>query len=87
MMMDWYYEQLEQTHPITWEELENLNVKTYNSGREIRVGDTVLIGVMKNSSTTVSMVKFHKDELNTVYKVVDSPNYNDYGYPLLKMLV
>jgi hypothetical protein len=86
MMMDWYYEQLEHTHPITWDEIGNIKVKHYDSGREIMVGDIVLIGIMKTSATAVSMVKFHKDELNTVYKVVDDPHYEKSDFPLLKKI-
>ena len=84
--MDWYYEQLEHTHPVTWEEIGDIKVKHYDSGREIRVGDIVLIGLMRTSATTVSMVKFHKDELNTLYKVIDEPNYKDSSFPLLKKI-
>lgn len=84
--MDWYYEQLEHTHPVTWEEIGNFKSKYYDSGREIMVGDTILIGVMKISAAVVTMVKFHKDELNTVYKVVDAPQYKNSGFPLLKKI-
>jgi len=85
-MMDWYYEQLEHAHPVTWEEIGELKSKNYDSGREIIVGDVILIGVIKTSETTVAMVKFHKDELNTIYKVVHTPNYKDSAFPLLKKI-
>jgi len=86
MMMDWYYEQLANTHPVTWEEIGDIKIKNYDSGREIMVGDIILIGIIKTSATTVTMIKFHKDELNTVYKVVRSPHYTDSGFPLLKKI-
>lgn len=71
MMMDWYYEQIEQSKPMTWDVLCNLNNKKYDSGRDIQVGDVVLFGYLKTGETNSTLIKFHKDELNTLYEVID----------------
>ena len=63
--------QLENIEGITTEELENSPEKKFFSGRDIEVGDKVLIGVILENDTNtglpVTMIKFHQDEIGTVY--------------------
>jgi hypothetical protein len=63
--------QLENIEGITAEELKNSPEKKFFSGRDIEVGDKVLIGVILENDTNtglpVTMIKFHQDEIGTVY--------------------
>jgi len=47
--MDWYYEQLEMTRPVTEKSLYEMRNKSFTSGRLINVGDIIFYGrLMKN---------------------------------------
>jgi hypothetical protein len=69
MMMDWYYAQLEETTPLTFEKLDDLNLKHYDSGRPYQVGDIILYGLKQTDVNELTLITFHIDEINTLYKV------------------
>lgn len=64
--------QLKDNKILSYEILSNLKNKTYFSGREKQVGDTILFGMLKESKTeegelSLRLVTFHNDELEVLY--------------------
>jgi predicted DNA-binding protein (MmcQ/YjbR family) len=62
-MREHFQKQLDKNTKVTQEALDKVEQKTYSSGREIKVGDTVLFAVIKKDSN-VEMIALHEDELN-----------------------
>jgi hypothetical protein len=82
--MDWYYEQMEMTRPVTDKGLREMKNKTFASGRPINVGDIIFYGrLLKNGA--FSLITFHKDELHVVYETIDSADYSSI-YPTMKLI-
>jgi hypothetical protein len=73
-MKEYFSQQLNQNKVVTQEALDQLITnKTYSSGREIKIGETVLFAFMKEEPNTVSMISLHEDELDQ-YEFVQSLN-------------
>lgn len=83
MSMDWYYEQLHNTKPITWETIDELKDKNYHSGTPIKVGETVLQGLLQENNE-LKTITFSLRELNRIYKIVDQAE--TYLFPVLRRL-
>lgn len=87
--MDWFYEQSAHMHPVTEEELRVMSIKKYDSGRDIHVGDMIFHGMLVeviDGEKQYTMIKFHQDEINTIYKTVDNPVMPDSNFPTMKKI-
>lgn len=62
-MREYFQTQFEKNIKVTQEALDKVEQKTYSSGKDIKVGDTVLFAVLKNNTTT-EMVALHEEELD-----------------------
>lgn len=65
--------QLKDNKVLSYEILSNLNDKTYFSGRDKQVGDTVLFGMLNGGSidekeVEIRLVTFHEEELGVLYE-------------------
>jgi hypothetical protein len=73
-MKEYFSQQLNQNKVVTQDALDRLITnKTYSSGREIKLGETVLFAFIKEEPNTISMISLHEDELDQ-YEFVQSPN-------------
>lgn len=85
-MMDWYYEQLESARPFTEETLRSSRQKEFESGRQFQIGDIIFYGYLvasKKKLETARIIRFHKDEINSVYKVIRVPDRDHDIFPFL----
>jgi hypothetical protein len=81
--MDWYYDQLEQTAPLTQEKLDILKIKHYQSGRPYQIGDIILYGMLENKEKNdLTLITFNLDEINTLY-FIKEPRYVSTTLPIL----
>lgn len=74
--MDWLYEQMEATTPVTNKNLSEMKIKTFASGRSIQIGDFVFYGLRLDDNNEadavqLEMITFHKDEINKKYTIVN----------------
>jgi len=72
-MREHFQKQLTENKVVTQEALDNVTLKTYTSGREIKPGEIILFAFVKNNSNTVEMICLHKDELEQ-YEYVQTPS-------------
>lgn len=88
-MKQYFEQQFEENSKVTEEVLNGFNNKTYHSGREIKVGDTVLFGLVEENydvekdEVKMSLLMLHEDDLDQ-YELSDSYHPNQY-VPLLKL--
>lgn len=67
--------QLKHNSPVTEVTMQSIDNLKFESGREIRVGDTILWGSLGNDDDTRTVVMIHPDDLN-LYSV-DRKNYSE----------
>ena len=64
--------QLRDNKTLSYEILSQLKEKTYFSGREKQVGDTVLFGMIKEEDDGeeqhIRLITFHEEELGDLYE-------------------
>jgi hypothetical protein len=64
--------QLMDNKMLSFEIMTQLKDKTYFSGREKQVGDTVLFGMLRETleedKSTVRLITFHEKELGVLYE-------------------
>ncbi len=73
-MKEHFSQQLNQNKVVTQDALDHvITNQTYSSGREIKLGETVLFAFIKEEPNTISMICLHEDELD-LYEYVQSPN-------------
>ena len=88
-MKQHFKKQIEENSKATEEVLNGFNNKTYHSGREIKVGDTVLFGLVEENydvekdEIKVSLLMLHEDELD-LYELSERHHPNQF-VPLLKL--
>jgi len=82
--------QLENNKVLDTELLGTLKSKTFYSGREMKVGDQILFGLLPTyipntnpQEIDYKLVTFHKDEINTIYEITENGNGT---IPVLKQL-
>lgn len=85
--------QIENNKKLSYEFLQSLNNKTYTSGREKVLGDTVLFGMLDEGSDgdnkNFTLITFHKDEVGVLY--TESEEYYKDGdkktkFPIVKKI-
>lgn len=68
--------QLKDNKTLSYEFLSQLKDKTYFSGRDKQVGDTVLFGMLKEEEdgeeVHLRLITFHKEEIGEVYEPDES---------------
>jgi len=62
-MKEHFQFQFENNPKVTQEKLDLVDQKTYSSGREIKIGETVLFAVINENNTNL-MIALHEDELH-----------------------
>ena len=88
-MKQYFEQQFEENSKVTEEVLNGFNNKTYHSGREIKVGDTVLFGLVEENYNAekdeikVSLLMLHEDDLDQ-YELSERHHPNQF-VPLLKL--
>ena len=88
-MKQYFEQQFEENSKVTEEVLNGFNNKTYHSGREIKVGDTVLFGLVEENydvekdEIKVSLLMLHEDDLDQ-YELSERHHPNQF-VPLLKL--
>jgi hypothetical protein len=59
--------------PLTREEYDALKSKFYYSGRGVKIGDYVNYGFLiephSDTSSTLTLISYHFDEVDTIYRV------------------
>ena len=70
--MEWYYDQLDSSEPLTQENIDQFKIKHFNSGRPYQIGDIVLYGLRKENENMYNLITFHFDEINIVYTVKEN---------------
>jgi hypothetical protein len=84
----YFKQQFEENRKATEEIIYGFDNKTYHSGREIKVGDTVLFGLVETSHNqesneiSMSLIMLHEDDLDQ-YELSDRYHPNQF-VPLLK---
>ena len=73
-MREYFQTQFEKNIKVTQEALDKVEQKTYSSGKDIKVGDTVLFAVLKNNTTT-EMVALHEEELDNYLYIEMATEY------------
>jgi hypothetical protein len=77
---------------ITHEELSKMKEKFYTSGREIKVGDKLIFGLIKDDDPeniiSVKTIALHPDEFGTVYEQDETMTKSQFGIdlPILKKI-
>lgn len=76
--------QVEGATQLTEETLKSLESKYFSSGKERKVGDFLLFGVLEKSPSSLELVTFNLEEYNTIYCL--SENDDDTKlFPRLKL--
>lgn len=73
-MREYFQKQFEKNIKVTQEALDKVEQKTYSSGKDIKIGDTVLFAVLKNNTTT-EMIALHEEELDNYSYVEMATEY------------
>ena len=65
--------QLRENKTLSYEFLSNLKDKTYFSGRNKQVGDTILFGMLKGDEEygeemELTLITFHEEEIGELYQ-------------------
>jgi len=76
--------QLENNVPVDKDNIEKIKTKSFSSGREVKIGDIILYGMVREEEK-ITLTSFHKDEIDTLYEVLES-NLNDGFLPELKKI-
>lgn len=85
------YQKKQIENIVTKESLGATEIKKYYSGREIKVGDVVLIGIIQeNDDVTglpIKIINFHEDEIDTIYEIDENYSKQKIGFdlPIIKM--
>jgi hypothetical protein len=62
-MREYFQKQLNENSKVTQEALDLVKQKTYTSGREIKVNETILFAFLEENET-LKMITLHEDELD-----------------------
>ena len=77
--LDLFKYQLNSGSVIDNTKINELIRKTYSSGREIKIGDNVLFGFLKNvkyENIIYTLCTLHQDELDTIYNAIGYMDYD-----------
>jgi hypothetical protein len=80
--MDHFKEQLKEVKPISEDILVNLKGKYY-SGREYKIGDKVLYGLLMKNNEDMEVITLHEDEISN-YEIVQDQCIKDNIIPVIK---
>jgi hypothetical protein len=84
--------QIDNIEGISAEELENSPDKKYFSGRNVQVGDKILIGIILetdiNTGLPITIITFHQDEIGVIYQKDEEMTKDKIGVdlPVLKKI-
>lgn len=78
-----YYNQWIKTNSITKDILNEINNKTYHSGRKIEIGDKVLCGYLKDNNS-IKLISFNLDEIYDIYGLSENDISKNFPYLTLK---
>lgn len=85
------YQKKQIENIVTEESLSKTELKKYHSGRDIKVGDTVLIGIIHENDPTsglpIKIINFHEEELGTIYELDEKFTKQKIGFdlPVIKL--
>jgi uncharacterized protein YciU (UPF0263 family) len=71
-MREYFLHQFTENKVVTQEALDQVTLKTYTSGREIKPGEIILFAFAKDDKNTAELICLHEDELEQ-YEYVQNP--------------
>ena len=71
-MREYFSYQLTENKVVTQKSLDEVTLKTYTSGREIKPGEIILFAFTKNDKNSAELICLHEDELEQ-YEYIQSP--------------
>lgn len=76
--------QLENNVPVDKDNIEKIKTKSFSSGREVKIGDKILYGMVREGET-ITLTSFHKDEIDTLYIVLEPISNNNFLPEIMKI--